>query len=705
MSAPAGMPANVAAAAWPPEQLGEALGALARHVAGAGAPDAAFAANVLADPPRLARAVANEAERLGLDAHEVACAYRELAARLPRALPALVLLPGEGAPHALVLLRGGRERVVARAPSGAAVTLPLADVRSALAAEWEPPLRPAIGALLERLPPGGTSRERVREALLGEQLHAIPLAGLWSVRRAAGAPPAALARSRGLGGATALLLAAHVAQLAGTVFAWATLGRAALAGTIGTHALATWAAIVVAMIPVRLLVTWAEGIVALRAGTLLRERLLLGALRLAPEEMRHEGAGAHLGRVLESEVVELAGVTGAVTALLALVDLAGAVWVLSRGAGAPLVLLLLAGWLALIGALGRSLRIARARWTDARVALTRDLVERMTGHETRLAQLADDAGAREAALRVEYAHRSLVYDRLEGVWSALGGRGWILLAVAAFAFLVRQGGAVGPLAVTLGGLLLAQQAVARLAAGSGQLIAAGLSWRAVAALFAAASRAERCGDPRAAEEAGAALLAAETITHAPAAEAPPVLREVAFAIAPGERILLEGESGSGKSTLVSLLSGLREPARGTLLARGRSLAVLGRDRWRQLVATAPQFHENHVFSGSLAFNVLMARRWPPGPGDVEAAESACRTLGLGPLIDRMPGGIHQVVGETGWTLSHGERNRIFLARALMQDARLLVLDESFGALDPDTLAEVVSRVLELDHAVVVAGHF
>ena len=69
----------------------------------------------------------------------------------------------------------------------------------------------------------------------------------------------------------------------------------------------------------------------------------------------------------------------------------------------------------------------------------------------------------------------------------------------------------------------------------------------------------------------------------------------------------------------------------------------------------------------------MGRRWPPQPKDVEAAESICRELGLDDLLSRMPAGLLQMVGETGWQLSHGERSRLFIARALLQEADLVIL--------------------------------
>jgi ATP-binding cassette subfamily B protein len=122
------------------------------------------------------------------------------------------------------------------------------------------------------------------------------------------------------------------------------------------------------------------------------------------------------------------------------------------------------------------------------------------------------------------------------------------------------------------------------------------------------------------------------------------------------------------------------------------------------VVLTPQFNQNHVLLGSLAYNLLMGRAWPPRPEDLEEAERLCRALGLGPLLDRMPGGLHQSVGETGWQLSHGERSRVFLARALLQGGDVLILDESFDSLDPGTLRTALDGVLRHAPTLVLIAH-
>jgi ATP-binding cassette subfamily B protein len=177
-----------------------------------------------------------------------------------------------------------------------------------------------------------------------------------------------------------------------------------------------------------------------------------------------------------------------------------------------------------------------------------------------------------------------------------------------------------------------------------------------------------------------------------------------MAVHRGDRILLEGPSGGGKTTFASLLSGMREPNSGLLLVNGLDRQTLGSAQWRKAIAAAPQFHENHILTETLAFNLLMGRRWPPTQRDLEEAERLCHELGLGSLLERMPGGILQMVGEGGWQLSHGERSRIYIARALLQQANLIILDESFAALDPESLQTALECTLKRAETLMVIAH-
>src|SRR5262249_49922231 len=109
-------------------------------------------------------------------------------------------------------------------------------------------------------------------------------------------------------------------------------------------------------------------------------------------------------------------------------------------------------------------------------------------------------------------------------------------------------------------------------------------------------------------------------------------------------------------------------------------------------------------TGTFAFNLLMGRCWPPTPEDLEEAERVCVDLGLGDLLAKMPAALGQMVGETGWQLSHGEKSRLYIARALLQGGSLLILDESFAAMDPESLQRALRCVLNRAPSLLVIGH-
>jgi ATP-binding cassette subfamily B protein len=292
-------------------------------------------------------------------------------------------------------------------------------------------------------------------------------------------------------------------------------------------------------------------------------------------------------------------------------------------------------------------------------------------------------------------------------------RGWLLLSLCALAIpFVRGTASAASLAVTLGGSLFAWWSFWKMVRGLTDLADAAVAWRQVAPIFHAAARRERVAP-------GAALLAAappskdsgekvvveaHDLVFRYGQRADPALAGCTLTVKAGERLLLEGPSGGGKSTLGSVLSGLRIPQSGLLLLEGLDRHSLGLDGWRRRAVAAPQFQENHVLTDTFAFNLLMGREWPPRPGDFEEAEAVCRELGLGEVLDRMPAGLLQMVGESGWQLSHGEKSRLYIARALLQRAELIVLDESFAALDPESLRRALGCVLERARTLLVIAH-
>jgi ATP-binding cassette subfamily B protein len=504
----------------------------------------------------------------------------------------------------------------------------------------------------------------------------------------------------------------HAAQYGLWLLSWWLVGRGAFDGHLERGWLLAWALVLFTLIPFRLAETWTGGVFAIGVGGLLKQRLLFGALRMEPEEIRHEGAGRLLGRVLESDAVESLALGGGFLALVSIIELAAAATILIWGAGGGIHAAALVAWTALAFGLAGLYARRRRLWTASRLTMTHDLVERMTGHRTRLAQEPRSAwhDGEDEALET-YLGLSRAADRAAAGLLAVIPRGWLIVGVVGIIPGFVSGSAAPPaLAVALGGVLLAHRALEKLAAGLSQLTGAWIAWEQVAPLFRAAARPSIPGAPLFAVPAPADpaaprnVIEARELTFRYRDRGDPVLRGCGLTIRTGDRCLLEGPSGGGKSTLASLLVGLRVPESGLLLLGGLDRRTLGLEGWRRRIVAAPQFHENHVLTGTFAFNLLMGRAWPPEQQDFEEADKLCRELGLGELLDRMPAGLLQMVGETGWQLSHGERSRLFIARALLQRSEVIVLDESFAALDPATLGRAMRCVLDRAKTLVVIAH-
>jgi ATP-binding cassette subfamily B protein len=154
-----------------------------------------------------------------------------------------------------------------------------------------------------------------------------------------------------------------------------------------------------------------------------------------------------------------------------------------------------------------------------------------------------------------------------------------------------------------------------------------------------------------------------------------------------------------------VLAGIRAADAGAVWLVGENSEDVPFHAWRSRVVLVPQFHDNHILTESLLFNLLLGRRWPPTAADVNAAMEICDRLGLRPLVERMPQGLAQPVGDSGWALSHGERSRVFLARSLLQEqVELIILDESFAALDPETVRLACEGVIASAPTLLVIAH-
>jgi len=680
--------------AWPARELFGALEALARAArldpASAGQRDMMLDALSETGPEAIAESVERMSAALGLSARAVTEEYSRVDALLSHAAPALYLVHCQGQPCLLAVraVRGARVFVVTKDAS--VRTLSRAQLRMALVGSLEAQCTPDIEALLAVAKLPVARHARARRVLLEQRLSHVRVAGVWLLGRSRHARVGSRARVRvGFGLLGLALLALLEYALLG--FSWNSVANGALYGRVDEGWLWAWRLALLSAIPLRGALAWFSARWSLTASAWLRERLLAGMLLLDPSEVRKQGVGEWLSRALEVSNVESMGLSGGLSTLLASVDLIAAAWLLARGA-APvwsLVLFLLCTVFTFAVAL---LYLGRRRhWVQARLRLTFNLVENLTGHRTRVAQQRkSEWHQKEDVLLEHYVESSRKLDSA-GAHGGILPRVWLVTALLGLTLsLGFEAPAQLKVAFALAGILLATRALAGFGSGLLQLGSAFAAWERIRDLLRLRAPLERgAAAPRAARGSNRPVLDARGLVVHAHGSPTPLLSGVDLSLSEGDRVLLEGASGSGKSTLAQVLSGLRAPASGLLLCHGLDRSTLGAAGFARRVSLAPQFHDSHVFSASFAFNLLLGRAWPPRAAELEHAERLCRELGLGPLLDQMPAGLMQTVGETGWQLSHGERSRLFAARALLSRADVVILDESVAALDPPTAANVL----------------
>ena len=649
------------------------------------------------------------AQSLGLEALPTETPYFDFEQRVCAMGPAILQLSDSDEPRFLAMLRGKVGRVTVVGPDLKLHRVDAAAIRAAACQELEVPWISQADDLLAHARIPEARRKACREAILRERFGAVRIGGIWLLRPSPGADFTRQLRTARVPQRALALAGLHAFQYLLWILAWWVIGAAVFGGRFEPAWLIAWALLLLSIVPCRVMITWLQGVIAIGAGTIMKQRLFYGALHLQPDSIRHQGVGQLLGRVIESEAVEALALSGGFLGLVAAVELAFAAVVLGYGAGGSIHVVALLAWILLTAIAGRSYFRRYQSWTDSRLNMTHDLVESMVGHRTRLAQQPPETWHdHEDEALGRYVDRSRGIDEISAILGAIVPRGWIVLGLAGLIPALLYGGNATPrLAVAIGGILLAYRAFKRLSAGLSQILGAAVAWRRVAPLFQAAvgqtsSRVLAHTSASAPRESPVIEVRDLVFRYHPNLD--PVLNGSSFAVARNQRVVLEGPSGSGKSTLVSILIGLRAPESGSLSIGGLDRKQLSSQAWRRRVAAAPQFHDNHVLAETFAFNLLMGRDCVPGPTEMEEAEQVCSELGLGDLLRRMPAGMLQMVGESGWQLSHGERSRLYIARALLQRADLVVLDESFAALDPENLKLVVECVLKRAPALLIIAH-
>jgi ATP-binding cassette subfamily B protein len=268
-----------------------------------------------------------------------------------------------------------------------------------------------------------------------------------------------------------------------------------------------------------------------------------------------------------------------------------------------------------------------------------------------------------------------------------------IAAVAGVAVLVAGGLLVAGHHLTLGGLLAFYAIVGLMlrqtstAQSSGPIILEGaIALRRVSALAAAVEPGAYAGTRRI-DFHGAIELEGVSFTYDGADE--PALREISVSIAAGEQVCVVGPSGAGKTTLMAVMLGLYRPQRGDVTADDVSLADLDLTDLRSQCGVILQ--ATVLFRGTIRENLVL----PASATDEAAITTAIRAAALDRVLATLAHGLDTLLGDDGAGLSGGERQRIAIARAILAQPRLMLLDEPTAHLPPTTTTEIIRNLAQL----------
>jgi len=180
----------------------------------------------------------------------------------------------------------------------------------------------------------------------------------------------------------------------------------------------------------------------------------------------------------------------------------------------------------------------------------------------------------------------------------------------------------------------------------------------------------------------------------------PILRDISFSVAPGQKVAIVGASGAGKSTIAKLLFRFYDPISGGIYLNGTNIRELSLHSLRSQFGVVPQ--DTVLFNDTISYNIGYGNPQAPEP-DVRGAAEAAHLKGF---IERLPKGYETQVGERGLKVSGGEKQRIAIARVLLKNPPALIFDEATSALDTEAERVITEALDELAvrHTVLVIAH-
>ncbi len=422
----------------------------------------------------------------------------------------------------------------------------------------------------------------------------------------------------------------------------------------------------------RLRAALAEKIGTLPLGELAERRPAAFAAQLLDDVER-------IGSFLTGEFVDLAGSIAMIVVVAALI--AWRDWRV-----AALLIVLLAGGRVLAGARAVISSAAVEREAGARDALASATLEALRAAPATqtlppVAEGVDPLRAYAEGYRDATAHRSRHAATSDAVWRAYAGAIPAILLLAALAL----GGLDLPALVLIVALGLRTGGALTTILGASRAVAP--ARESVQRVLATLSQpAADGGDQRASGE-GSVRFAG--VTFAYPGSAATVLHDIDFTARAGQVTAIVGPSGSGKTTLVRLAAGFWTPGHGRVEIGGVPVPALAGDALAEQIAYV--FQDVALLDDTIGANLRLGR---PEASD-EAVAAAARAAGAHDFISALPAGYDTPLGERGLRLSRGERQRLQIARALLKDAPIVLLDEPTASLDPATEAEIGDALARL----------
>jgi len=435
-------------------------------------------------------------------------------------------------------------------------------------------------------------------------------------------------------------------------------------------------------------------------GTLLFDKII--ALPLRSLEGRPASFWQQLFRDVDTIRNTLSGQSAMLLADLPFVFLfLGVIFVIGR----PLFLvftLLLAAFVVLAWVSGRSLNASGGKERNVQASRDALVAEMISGRATIKAAALDRAirplwEERQAGAIEQSIQRGASSDGYVAIGAELTQVASIMLTTLGAVAIIDHD-------LSMGALVACNMLSGRLYGPIGQLVGA---WRTFGSFMQAVNRLgavlaepedRRVSVVQRDRPTGHILV--DNIAFAFAKDAPPAVSIERLEIRPGGVTAILGRNGSGKTTLLKVLLGLYPPAKGRVLLDGSDIAQFTRAELAGWMGTVPQ--ECVLFNGTVRDNIAYGA---PGIGD-EALIAASKAAGLHPVVIELPDGYATQIGEAGSRMSAGQRQRIAIARALVGDPPVLVLDEPSAALDRQAEEELRNTLVALasTRTVVVVTH-